>query len=92
MNLISFVDELVKVGAVRCLIKRSADISMGIPDGVMNGASPPPSKTVMPDDASTRLAPTNMQSGIKPGSIGDVGLSKAPIDRDRFNRPIVERR
>lgn len=96
MNLLSFVDELVKVGGVRCMYKRGADISSSEPpSGFMMGGAVPPSKRVAPDEAATRVETTGAAPVVSPGmtaSFGNVSAAKKPIDRDRFNRPITERR
>ncbi len=93
MNLISFVDELVKVGGVRCLAKRAMDIDGGdIPAGMMDPAPSPPSMRVVPDEVATRVANAGLASNVPEGMLGSSSGTKRPIDRERFNRPYVERR
>lgn len=93
MNLISFIDELVKIGATKCLVKRSADVAMSDPPaGMMDPSAPPPVKRVAPDESSTRLLNNHLPSQIKPGALGPTAESTRPIDQERYNRPYVERR
>lgn len=93
MNLTSFVDELVKVGAVTCLYKRAADIDTVIPAALMDPAPAPPTKRVAPDEASTRVSNAHLPSALgTPGRLGAVTTAKEPIDQERFRRPFVERR
>lgn len=93
MNLISFVDELVKLGGVKTLIKRGSDVSSSeIPAGMMSSAAPPPSIRVAPDEAGTRLESTHLPTTVEVGQLGPLGDNRRPIDRERFNRPYAERR
>jgi hypothetical protein len=94
MNLVSFVDELVKLGAVRSLIKSAGEIdstsnvnSSDPPATIMGGGGVPSSLRVVPEKASTRLPESvDTPSEIVAGSLGSVTGAKAPIDRDKFNR------
>lgn len=93
MNRISFVDELVKVGAIRCLYKRATDLDATIPEALMSSGPVPDSKRVVPDEASTRVDNAHLPSVLgTPGRLGDVTVAKKPIDQERFNRPWIERR
>lgn len=96
MNLLSFVDELVKVGACRCMYKRAADMTSGDPPaGMMDPAPAPPFKRVVPDEASTRTANAHRSLVVQPGAAGGFGSvagTKKHLDEERFNRPYVERR
>ena len=89
MNLVSFVDELVTLGGVRCMWKRAADISEGVaPEGLMRSDAPPPSIRTVPDETATRLPESaGVASQIQAGALGRSSGSKYPIDRERFNRP-----
>lgn len=94
MNLISFVDELVKISALRVLTKRAAEMdstsnvnSVEPPAAIMGGGAVPDSLRVVPERASTRLPETiDIPSQIVAGALGGVTGSRAPIDRDKFNR------
>lgn len=94
MNLVSFIDELVKLGAARSLFKTGADIhstsnvnSVEPPSSIMGGGAVPMAHRIVPEKASTRVPDTfDIPSQITPGSLGGVTGSKAPIDRDNFNR------
>lgn len=93
MNLLSFVDELVKVGAIDCLYKRGADIATSeIPAGMMDTAPTPFAQRLVPDEAGSRLDTTAQPSIVESGMLGSTSGAKKPIDRERFNRPWVERR
>jgi hypothetical protein len=94
MNLVSFVDELVKLSAMTPLVKRAGEIdstsnvnSVEPPAAIMGGGRVPDSLRIIPEKASTRLPVTyDGPSLIEPGTLGPVTSSKAPIDRDKFNR------
>lgn len=93
MNIVSFADELVKVGGLRCLYKRAADIDSGdIPAGMMDPSAAPPHHRVVPDEAATRLEGSGAGTIAPGGTLGSVAIAAHPIDRERFNRPFVERR
>lgn len=93
MNLISFVDELVKLGGVRVIVKRAADISSSeVPAGMMDPGQPPPSIRVAPDEAATRLLNTELPDAIQPGKLGPLASTINPIDRERFNHLYQEHR
>lgn len=93
MILNGFVDELVKLGGVRCLVKAgyasmepsAADIPHGM---VPSGYVAPPDRLV-PEEAQTRLPETGqIQSVLKPpGALGSSSEAKHPIDRKLHNRP-----
>jgi len=97
MNLASFADELVKVGAAKTLVRKiasSQDVTtIDTPDGMMSASSPPPALTHRPDDASTRV-PRAMKTApmIVSGTLGPVAVAKDPIDREKYNRAYNERR
>jgi hypothetical protein len=90
MNLASFVDELIKVGAMNALMKvgGEADVSSdaGSSDqpASMVGSSPfPDALRVVPARVSTRLAETfDHPSAIESGDLGSVTSATAPIDGD----------
>jgi hypothetical protein len=94
MNLVSFVDELVKLSALRVLTKRAGEIDATSnvnvsepPSAIMGTGVVPLAHRIVPERASTRLPETfDAPSQIIPGSLGDVSSSKAPIDRDKYNR------
>lgn len=73
MNLLSFVDELIKVGAMGISTQKEASADSDIT---------PESIEVRPDEAATRLPLT---TGVKPavlaGTLGTVGESRNPIDQ-----------
>jgi hypothetical protein len=95
MNLVSFVDELVKISAMRSLVKRASgeiDATSNVnsvepPASIMGGGAVPPSLRIVPERAATRLPESvDIPSQIVAGSLGNVTGSKDPIDRDKFNR------
>jgi len=94
MNLVSFVDELVKIGGMRVLMKRAGEIdstsnvnSVEPPMAIMGGGPVPSSLRVVPERAATRLPHSEeFDSQIEAGSLGDVTGSREPIDQDKFNR------
>lgn len=94
MNLISFTDELIKLGAGRTLLKRASEIdassstnSAEPPAGMMGGGAIPPALRIVPERSATRLPlAVDHESQIEPGALGGVTSAKAPIDRDKFNR------
>jgi len=92
MMLLSFVDELVKLGAGRQLVK-TGEVTQGdlntidIPSGMMDSESPPVAELIVPDEAATRLPRTgHLAPQVVAGELGDVTDAKDPIDRERFNR------
>lgn len=102
MNLVSFVDELVKLGAIRPLIRKFASggdgdqgriESVDIPHGMMSPEPVPDSIYTHPAMAATRLPATgHTQGSIEPGNLGGVTEPKHPIDEDKFNRAYRDRR
>lgn len=94
MNLVSFVDELVKISAMSVLTKHAREVdatsnvnSVEPPSAIMGGGAVPMSLRVVPERASTRLPESvDVPSQIEAGSLGSVTGAKAPIDRDKFNR------
>ena len=94
MNMSSFLDELVKVGAGRILVKRSSDSvnTTDIPSGMMGDGYVPPAMDVMPQYAETRLPNTAQRpSQVPMGTLGGVTEAKNPIDRYKYNRVYQER-
>ena len=94
MNLHSFVDEVIKLGGVTVMVKRSASGSTeDIPAGLGGSGSVPESITTTPDEAATRLPATgHLPAAVEPGTLGKMTNSRAPIDRPRFNRPLGDSR
>jgi hypothetical protein len=94
MNLVSFVDELVKLGAARTLFKRAGEVdstsnvnTVEPPTSIMGGGAVPMALRVVPEKASTRLPESvDVPSQIVAGALGGVTGAKEPIDRDKFNR------
>jgi hypothetical protein len=94
MNLVSFLDELVKLGGAHCVVKRAnLATSNDIPQGMVDDSPVPEHIEVRPADATTRLPLTGGQlSQVQVGALGDVTEAREPIDRDKFNRTYKERR
>ena len=101
MNLISFVDELVKLGAGHQLVKRAYDGLEGtgdvhmidVPQGLMDSEGPPAAIRVAPDEAATRLPGTShLPSHVPEGTLGGVTTAKDPIDREKYNRAYKDSR
>jgi hypothetical protein len=96
MNLLSFVDELVKVGAMGCLYKRADDGEINaseIPHGMMSPGVTPPSILLNPALAGTRLPLTAASPiSVEPGQLGALATTREPIDREKFNRAYKDRR
>lgn len=96
MKLIAFVDELVKVGAMKCLYKRADDGSINAaeaPHGLMSSDPSPPSLRLHPAEAATRLPRTvEGPNAVTPGLLGPVAGTRSPIDREKFNRAYKDRR
>jgi len=93
MNTLSFLDELVKIGAARCLLKSAEINTVDIPQGMMGDGVVPPSITVAPSDASTRLPRTGLKPATFPsGHLGRSTEPKDPIDRFKYNRAYRDRR
>ena len=95
MNLVSFVDELVKISAMRVLTKHATgeiDSTSNVnsnepPAAIMGSGRVPDSFRIIPERVSTRLPNTfDSPSQIVAGALGNVTSSKDPIDRDKFNR------
>jgi hypothetical protein len=86
MNKISFLDELVKLGCCKHLLKRAE--SSSIPVGMASSEPAPESIDTHPSEANTRIPLTaHLRSPIRPGAIGRVTQAKDPIGKHRFNRP-----
>jgi hypothetical protein len=95
MMLDSFVDEIVKLGGLRCLYKRADGMGGGsmnasaavAPSGLIGSGEVPWEKQVHPDDATTRLEGTaHKPSAVASGHLGEITPARASIDRDKFNR------
>lgn len=94
MNLVSFVDELVKLSAMRVLTKRGSEVwatsninSYEPPAAMMGSGVVPDAMRIVPERSATRLPLTfDSPSQIVPGALGEVSSAKSPIDRDKFNR------
>jgi hypothetical protein len=92
MNLLSFVDELVKVGAVSCMYKRGADITnTEIPAAMMSPDHPPPFHRLAPDEAATRLPNAGLPSQVQTGTLGTSSGAKDPVDQQTRARLYAER-
>jgi hypothetical protein len=97
MNLLSFVDELMKVGAMEPLIRKHADAgdapTVDIPQSLMGSGAVPTNINPKPDEASTRLRQTgHLTPAIGAATLGPVLLSRDPIDREKYNRAYRDRR
>jgi hypothetical protein len=93
MNIVSFIDELVKIGAAKVFVKNAEMVGAEAHHGMV-GDSPMPDHTeVFPHDVRTRLPITaTTTSFIVPGALGNVDEAKEPIDQERFNRSYREKR
>jgi len=101
MNKISFLHELVKLGAATRMIKLAygGETDAGtvntvdIPHGMVGSDPVPESIRVSPDDASTRLPDSSKTpSAIQAGRLGSVTQANEPIDRFKNNRAHRDRR
>lgn len=89
----SFLDELLKVGAARCLLKSADDINtVDIPHGMIGSAASPESDRVVPDEAATRMQGSHASPVVEVGRLGSTTPSRNPIDRERYNRLYRDRR
>lgn len=88
MNKISFLDELVKLGCGKRLLKLAeGSESSEIPVGMASSDPVPESIEVRPTDATSRVPLTaHLPTPIRPGALGGVTQAKTPIGRHRFNR------
>ena len=94
MNKVSFLDELVSLGGVTHMLKRSDDAgaSGDAHPGLVGSGATPDSILVRPDEAGTRLPRTgHLPSSMVPGRLGGITQAKDPVDRLRFNRAYRER-
>ena len=97
MDLVSFVDELVKIGAMDCLRKRADDAgsthTIDAPAGLMDTGPIPPQVFVAPYQAATRLPQTaHLAPTVEAGQLGGVTYPRDPVDREKFNRAYRDRR
>ena len=87
MNRISFLDELMKLGGVRSIIKEGGTIMSEPPGGMMSQDAVPPAEPHRPSEASSRLPAVAGHGGnIEAGKLGVVTSAKNPIDQHKFNR------
>lgn len=102
MNLDSFVDELIKVGAAKALVRapaRGANLVHGTLRRLMSKSADintapnvdpapiPYSIKLNPVDASTRLPETaSVRPAVVPGLLGTVEVPKRYIDDRKHNR------
>lgn len=95
MNLLGFVDELVKIGGMRCLYKRAhdGDVDMaGVPQGLMDDGPAPQAIRAVPDEAATRIRNGQLPAAILAGRLGGITTAKQPVDREKYDRRYVWRR
>lgn len=86
MNRISFLDELLKLGGVRVVVKVSSDLTSDPPAGLMNPDAAPPAEPHQPTEAASRLPATaHIPAQIHAGQQGDITTSRNPIDQYKFN-------
>ena len=94
MILDSFVDEIIKLGGLRCLYKQAygdggvtdPTTSM-IPEGLVGSGEAPQADPHRPNEAASRLPNTgHLASTVESGNLGDVTPPKDPVDKDKFNR------
>ena len=87
MNRISFLDELMKLGGVRSIIKEGNQLMSDPPAGMMSGGGVPDAEPHRPDEASSRLPAVAGHGGnIESGKLGNITNAKSPIDQHKFNR------
>lgn len=87
MNKISFLDELMKLGGVRIVVKTANELTSDPPAGLMSAEGVPETMVNHPAEASSRLPLTSgMPAQIGQGGLGEVSQAKAPIDQHKFNR------
>jgi hypothetical protein len=87
MNKISFLDELMKLGGVRVVIKTASSVIGSPPDGMVSDEAAPKADLVRPDEVATWSKPAGKSAGtIAQGTQGEITSSPDPIDRLRFNR------
>ena len=87
MNRISFLDELIKLGGVRCVVKVSSELTTDPPAGLMSPDAAPPAEPHRPTEASSRIPATaHLPTQVYAGRQGKITTSKNPIDKYKFNR------
>lgn len=99
MNMLSFVDELMKIGAMHPIIEKHAfaeghdTTTVDVPHSMMGAGPVPPSINTRPDEAGTRLPRTGrLMPQVRAGELGGVAQAKDPIDRHKYNRAYRDRR
>lgn len=102
MNLLSFLDELVKVGSFEKIIRKHAaggDGDQGnvntvdVPEGMMDTGASPPAININPAEANTRIPLTASRKPlVESGHLGGVSQAKDPIDQLKYNRAYRDRR
>lgn len=92
MNKLSFLDELLKIGAMKPMNKIATLIG-NPPAGMMDPEPAPEAIELEPDNASTHLPRTaKLPSQNTPGTLGNVTAPQEPIDLFPQNRPWEEPR
>jgi len=94
MNLVSFVDELVKLSAVNAMVKRAMETETSssmntnsAPAGMMGAGAVPYALVSIPGRASSRIGnERDVVSQIVAGAQGSVTGARDPIDRNKYNR------
>jgi len=87
MNKLSFLDELMKLGGARAVIKTANETASQAPSGMGSDGSAPKADIVRPNEVATRLRTAAKSKGaITAGGLGGVTQSPEPIDGERFNR------
>ena len=93
MNIVSFVDELVKIGVAEVFVKNAETLGAEAHHGMVGDSPVPDSLDTWPHDVRTRIPLTaSTTSLVAPGLLGDVTEAKEPIDQERFNRSYREKR
>lgn len=93
MRLIGFVDELVKLGTVRHVVVKLANLGENSltqepPPEMVGSDTYEPGDRVSPEEAQTRLPQTAaLAKGVQKGRLGSITGPKEQIDKGKFNRP-----
>jgi hypothetical protein len=92
MNLYSFADELMKIGAMDPLMDKHAQ-NESMPTGMVGSDPMPETLLLRPDEAASRVPLTaTLPPAVSAGTLGRITQATSPVDNPTFESPFTERR
>jgi len=81
MNMVSFVDELIRVGVSKALAKHASFVGAEPHEGLVGSSAYAEDNVLVPSDVATRIPRTaSLPSSIAVGRLGEISPANDPID------------